>query len=80
MQNPIIKIIRLTKLWRRRLAGHATSMEEKVNAYSVLVRRPEGKGPLGRRGHKWVDNIKMDPRNFGYGFIWLRIRSSVELL
>jgi hypothetical protein len=26
----------------------------------VIGRNPEGKRPLGRPRHKWVDNIKMD--------------------
>jgi len=26
----------------------------------VLVRKPEGNGPLGRCKHRWEDNIKMD--------------------
>jgi len=26
----------------------------------VLVRKPEGKRPLGRPKHRWEDNIKMD--------------------
>jgi hypothetical protein len=25
----------------------------------VLVRKPKGKGPLGRPRHSWEDNIKM---------------------
>jgi hypothetical protein len=25
-----------------------------------LVEKPEGKRPLGRRGRRWEDNIKMD--------------------
>jgi hypothetical protein len=33
--------------------------EEKV-AYTVLVRKPEGKRPLGRPRHRWEGNIKMD--------------------
>ena len=28
--------------------------------YRVLVGKPEGKKPLGRRRHRWEDNIKMD--------------------
>jgi hypothetical protein len=35
-------------------------MREKRNAYNILVRKPEGKRPLGRPRHRWVDNIKMD--------------------
>jgi hypothetical protein len=29
-------------------------------AYRILVGKPEGKRLLGRRRHRWVDNIKMD--------------------
>jgi hypothetical protein len=35
---------------------------EKRNAYTLLVRKPEGKRPLERPRWRWVDNIKM---NFG---------------
>jgi hypothetical protein len=30
------------------------------SVYSVLVRKPDGKRPLGRPRHRWQDNIKMD--------------------
>jgi hypothetical protein len=33
---------------------------EKRNSYRLLVGKPEGKRPLGRRRWKWVDNIGMD--------------------
>jgi hypothetical protein len=33
---------------------------EKRNAYMLLVGKSEGKRPLGRTRHRWVDNIKMD--------------------
>jgi hypothetical protein len=39
---------------------------EKRNTYRILVRNPEGKRPLGRPRRKWVDNIKMDPREIGW--------------
>ena len=42
----------------------------------VLVRKPEGKRPLGRPRHRWEDNIKMDlqevGRVVGTGWSWLR--------
>jgi hypothetical protein len=41
-------------------------MGEKRNAYRILVGKPEGKGPLGRPRHRWVDNIKMDLREIGW--------------
>jgi hypothetical protein len=33
--------------------------------YKVLVGRPEGKRPLGRRRRRREDNIKMDLREIG---------------
>jgi hypothetical protein len=36
--------------------------EEKRNAYTILVAKPEGKRPLGRPRILWVDNIKIDLR------------------
>jgi hypothetical protein len=42
-------------------------MREKINAYRILVRNPEGKRPLGRPRRRWVDNIKMDLREIGWG-------------
>jgi hypothetical protein len=35
-------------------------MGEKRNVYKLLVGKPEGKRPLGRPRHRWMDNIKMD--------------------
>jgi len=35
--------------------------------YSVLVGKPEGKGPLGRPKRRWEDNIKMDLQEMGCG-------------
>jgi hypothetical protein len=40
---------------------------EKMNAYSFLVGKPEGKRPLGRPGRRWEDSIKMDLRELGLG-------------
>jgi hypothetical protein len=39
---------------------------EKMNAYRILVGKPEGKRPLGRPTRRWVDNIKMDLRQIGW--------------
>ena len=33
---------------------------ERRDIYSVLVGKPEGKRPLGRRRRRWKENIKMD--------------------
>ena len=40
--------------------GHATHMVERRDAYRVVVGKPVGKGPSGRRRYRWDDNIKMD--------------------
>jgi hypothetical protein len=47
---------------RMKWAGHVTRMEEKRNAYRILVGKPEGKRPLGRPRCRSVDNIKIDLR------------------
>jgi hypothetical protein len=31
------------------------------------VGKPEGRRPLGRPIHRWVDNIKLDLREIGWG-------------
>jgi hypothetical protein len=41
-------------------------MGRKINAYRILVGRPEGKRSLGRPRRGWVDNIKMDLRDIGW--------------
>jgi hypothetical protein len=42
--------------------------------YRVLVRRPEGKRPLGRPRHRWEDNINMDLGEMGIdGANWIRL-------
>jgi hypothetical protein len=40
---------------------------EKRNAYRILVGKPEGKRPLGRPRRRWLNNIKMDLREIGWG-------------
>ena len=40
--------------------------------YRVLVGKPEGKKPLGRPRHRWVDNIRMDLQEVGCGYMdWI---------
>jgi hypothetical protein len=48
--------IRMIKSRRIRWEGHVARMEENRNAYVILVGKPEGKRPLGRPSHRWVDN------------------------
>jgi hypothetical protein len=67
-----------------RWAGHVTRMEEKRNAYRLLVGKPEGRRPLERSRRRWVDNIRMDLVEVGWvmrtGLVWLRIETSGEPL
>jgi hypothetical protein len=42
-------------------------MGAKRNSYRMLVGKPEGKRPLGRQRRRWLDNIKMDLREIGWG-------------
>jgi hypothetical protein len=69
-------IIRQIKSRRMRWAGHVARMGEGRNVCKVLVRKPEGKRPLGRPRRRWEDGIKMDLRETGWGvwsgFSWLR--------
>jgi hypothetical protein len=51
----------MIKSRRMRWAGHVAQME-KMNAYTILVGKPEGKRLLGRPRCRCVDNIKMDLR------------------
>jgi len=59
-----------------RWAGHVARMETSRSVYRVLVEKSEGKRPIGRRRHRWKDNIKIDLQEVGCGglnWIWLRI-------
>jgi hypothetical protein len=42
-------------------------MREDRVVHRVLVRKTEGKRPLGRPRHRWEDNIKMDLQEVGEG-------------
>jgi hypothetical protein len=43
-----------------------------VVEYTILVDKPEGRRPLGRPKHRWVDNIKMDLREIGWVcMVWI---------
>jgi hypothetical protein len=47
-------------------------MGEKRNAYRLLVGNPEGKRPLGRPKRRWVDNVRMDLGEMGWGVVdWI---------
>jgi hypothetical protein len=66
-----------------KFAGHVARMGEKRNGYRLLVRRPEGKKPLGRPRRRWIilgwilkrwDGVMLT------GLVWLRIGIGGEVL
>jgi hypothetical protein len=65
-------IIRIIKLGTIRWSGLVARLGEKRNAYRLLVGKPEGKKPLGRPRHRWVDNIRMYLGEVGWGDVdWI---------
>ena len=65
-------IVRVIKSRRMRWAGHVAHMGEERRVYRVLVGKPEGKSPLGRPRHRWLDNIRMDLQEVGCGYMdWI---------
>jgi hypothetical protein len=47
-------------------------MGEKRNAYMLLVGKPEGKRPPGKQRRGWMDNIKVDLGEVGWGDVnWI---------
>jgi hypothetical protein len=54
------------------MGGHVARIWEKWNAYRLFVGKPEGKRPLGRPRRGWVDNIRMDLGEVGWGGVdWI---------
>jgi hypothetical protein len=49
------------------MGGPCSTNGEKRNDYRLLVGKPEGKRPLGRPTRRWVDNIKRDLGEVGWG-------------
>jgi len=62
-------IVRMIKSRRMRGAGHVAHMGDKRGVYRFLLGKPEGRRPLGRSRHRWVDNIRMDLQEVGYGYM-----------
>jgi len=65
-------IARVIKSRRMRWAGHEARMGEERGMYRVLVGKPEGRRPLGRPRRGWVDNIRTDLQEVGWGYMdWI---------
>ena len=64
-------IVQVIKSRGMRWAGHVARMGEE-RGYRVLVGKPEGKRPLGRPRGRWVDNIRKDLQEVGFGYMdWI---------
>jgi hypothetical protein len=61
-----LDIIRIMKSRRMRWAGHVARMGKKRNMCTLLVGNPDGKCPLGRPRHRWMDNINIDVVEVGW--------------
>jgi hypothetical protein len=59
------------------MGGLCSTNGEKRNAYRLLVGKPEGKRPLGRPRHRWVDNVRMDLGEVGWGDVdWIGLANN----
>jgi hypothetical protein len=67
-------IVWAIKSRRMRWAGHVACVGESRGVYMILVRKPEGKRPIGKPRHTWEDNIKMDLQEVGCGGMdWIEL-------
>jgi hypothetical protein len=74
-------IIRIIKSRRMRWAGHVALMGEKSNAYKLRVGKPDEKRQLGRPRRRWVDNIRMDLGEVGWGDVdWIGLAPDKDRL
>jgi hypothetical protein len=54
------------------MGGACSTNGEKRNAYRLLAGKPEGRRPLGRPRRRWLDNIKMNFVEVGWGDVnWI---------
>jgi hypothetical protein len=68
----LLNIIRVIKLGRMKWAGHVAGTGEE--------RCVEGKRPLGRPGHRWEGNIKMDFQEMVCGGMdWIELARDGDL-
>jgi hypothetical protein len=50
------------------------SLQEQRMVIKICFYVPEGRIPLGRPRRRWVDNIKMDLREIGFGDVdWINL-------
>jgi hypothetical protein len=79
-QNIIKQIMSKKMRWME----HVARMGEERKVYRILVGKPKGKRPLGRKRCRWEDGIRIYLKEIGFGvwceFNWLRIGAGGGLL
>jgi hypothetical protein len=54
-------------------------MGERRGVYRFMVGKSEGNRPLGRPWLRWVDNIKVDFQEVGYGVMdWIELTQDMD--
>jgi hypothetical protein len=67
-------IVRVIKSRKMQWVGPVSRLGEGRGVYKVLIRRPEGKRPLGRPWCRWEGNINLDLREIGIDEAnWIRL-------
>jgi hypothetical protein len=65
-------IIRMIKSRSMGWVKHVARTGAKRNARRILVGKPEEKRPVGKPKPRWMDNIKMDLKEIGWGDVdWI---------
>jgi hypothetical protein len=69
--------------WACRTIGGGKEEEEKKmkNAYKLLVRKPEGRRPVGIIIRRWVDKVKIEIREMRWGIVdWIALAQDKDKL
>jgi hypothetical protein len=67
-------IVRVIKIEKNEMGGACSSNGDRRGMYRVLVRKSEGKRPLGRPRLRWEDNNKIDLQEVGCGGMdWIEL-------
>jgi hypothetical protein len=75
LTSPLLLLLLLLLIKSRRMrwmGGPCSTYGEMRNAYRLLAGKPDGKRPLGRPRRRWVDNIRLDLGEVGWGDVdWI---------
>ena len=62
------------KMEKNEMDGACSAHGDRRGVFRVLVRKPEGKRPLGRPGRRWEDNIKLNLQEVEWGCMdWIEV-------